>query len=234
MIEFGHGTHVGLRRRCNEDTYYADPGLGLFLVADGLGGQRHGELASALARDAVVDAVRGGAALDDAILHADRRLLEHRSACSANAMPMGTTLAALRLSRDGFEAAWIGDSRLYLWQHALHDLSQDPEAVTTLAESGVVDAERSQTHPAREVATQALGVTPAADLRIARLHGRIASGMRFLLCSDGLVDGLTKTTIAATAGRDDLAAQERVDHLILAALDAGGADNASAVLVHLR
>ncbi len=61
MIEFGHGTHVGLRRTRNEDTYYADTALGLFLVADGMGGHQHGEVASALVRDAIVELVRAWA-----------------------------------------------------------------------------------------------------------------------------------------------------------------------------
>ena len=66
MIEFGHGTHVGLRRARNEDTYYADAALGLFLVADGMGGHQHGEVASALARDAIVESVRKGKSLAEA------------------------------------------------------------------------------------------------------------------------------------------------------------------------
>ena len=87
MIEFGHGTHVGLRREHNEDTYYADAELGLWLVADGMGGHEFGEVASALARDAVVREVRAGhgrARLSSMSgLHARLRNYPCRRACPA-------------------------------------------------------------------------------------------------------------------------------------------------------
>jgi len=71
MFEFGHLTHVGLQRELNEDTYYGDAELGLWLIADGMGGHAHGELASALAREAIVREVRRGAELEQAIRSAD-------------------------------------------------------------------------------------------------------------------------------------------------------------------
>ncbi|MBZ0221936.1 MAG: serine/threonine-protein phosphatase, partial [Dokdonella sp.] len=77
MIELGHGTHVGLRRTRNEDTYHADVSLGLFLVADGMGGHQHGEVASALVRDAMVELVGAGSGLIEAVNGAGERLLAH-------------------------------------------------------------------------------------------------------------------------------------------------------------
>lgn len=235
MIEFGHGTHVGLRRRCNEDTYYADPALGLFLVADGLGGRRHGELAAALARDAVVTAVAEGAQLESAIRRADRDILARRSALAAGSAPMGTTLAALRLDTNAFQAAWVGDSHLFVWHGGLLRLGHSPAQLEALQAAGLLQAEpAADSAPGRPVVTQALGVTAAADLCVAQLRGGLLPGCRFLLCSDGLADTVGEASIGAIIGRDDLAAQEVVDQLILAALDAGGPDNVSAVLVRVR
>ena len=79
MIEFGHCTHVGLRREHNEDTYYADPELGLWLVADGMGGHDNGEVASALARDTLVSEVGKGTVLARAIQAADEEIIRHSS-----------------------------------------------------------------------------------------------------------------------------------------------------------
>ena len=93
MIEFGHSTHVGLRREHNEDTYYADANLGLWLVADGMGGHEHGEVASALARDTLVREVGKGAQLIPAIQLADEEIIRH-STRRSEALPMGTTIAA--------------------------------------------------------------------------------------------------------------------------------------------
>ena len=79
MIEFGHCTHVGLRREHNEDTYYADADLGLWLVADGMGGHENGEVASALARDTLVAEIARGAPLANAIQTADEEIIKRMS-----------------------------------------------------------------------------------------------------------------------------------------------------------
>ncbi|MDE2468715.1 MAG: serine/threonine-protein phosphatase, partial [Bradyrhizobium sp.] len=128
MIEFGHGTHVGLRRARNEDTYYADPDLGLFLVADGMGGHQHGEVAAALARDSVVEQVRAGHSLLASVRLAAQRL-EKEARHRRDALPMGTTLAALHLHDDGYDVAWVGDSRIYMHSDAFRLVSHDHSLV---------------------------------------------------------------------------------------------------------
>lgn len=223
MIEHGHATHAGLRRAHNEDTYWADAERGAWLVADGMGGPARGELASALALDAAVAAINAGAGLDAAFERAAAAL-----AAAVNdgaSTPMASTLAALRIRADGsYQAGWVGDSRIYLWQAgALSRLAQ-PDAPP--------DAEpRPAAH--RHPATQALGVTPLAELDVLPVTGSCEPGAQFLLCSDGLTEELDDARIAAVLARTDLAAQECVDHLLLAALDAGGHDNVTAVLVRI-
>jgi protein phosphatase len=234
MIEFGHGTHVGLRRTRNEDTYYADPALGLFLVADGMGGHQHGEVASALVRDAVVDMVARGQSLPDAVRGAGARLLDYARGSHADALPMGTTVAALRLVDEGYEVAWVGDSRVYLWQDGLRQISHDHSLVQELVATGSLDPALAARHPQRNVITQALGITASEQLHIGMARGQLARGMAFLLCSDGLTEEVGDRAIAAIVGRQDLAAQECVDHLLLAALDGGGKDNVTVIVARVR
>ncbi|MEO5811247.1 MAG: protein phosphatase 2C domain-containing protein [Rhodanobacter sp.] len=231
MIEFGHGTHVGLRRTRNEDTYYADATSGLFLVADGMGGHQHGEVAAALVRDAMVDlVVMQGYDLVHAVQTAAARLL----ACARHAtdvLPMGTTIAALRVAADTYEVAWVGDSRVYLWQQTLRQISHDHSLVQELVDAGKLNPAPAAPQLQRNVLTQALGVTASDQLRIGMARGRLVAGMSFLLCSDGLTERVSDVSIAQIVGRNDLAPQECVDQLLLSALDCGGDDNVTALIV---
>ena len=230
MIEFGHYSHVGLRREHNEDTYYGDAALGLWLVADGMGGHEFGEVASAMARDTVVREVRQGRSLQDAIRTADEDIIGH-SRRRAETLPMGTTGAAARLLDGRFEVAWVGDSRVYLWNGVLRQLSQDHSYVQELVDQGAITSEQARTHPHRNVVTQALGVTDPASLKVETIAGEFRPGMQLLLCSDGLTEEVDDAGIARIIARTDLSAQECVDQLIRAALDGGGSDNVTVVLV---
>ncbi|TAN06996.1 MAG: serine/threonine-protein phosphatase [Rhodanobacteraceae bacterium] len=227
MIEHGHATHTGLRREHNEDSYWADATRGLWLVADGMGGPGRGEVASAQALTAIVAATTIGVGLADAFRRAGAAVLGH-PAQQASVTPMGSTLAALKIGQAGnYELAWIGDSRIYLWQHGR--LLRASRPANGEAEPG---ADATVTPP-RNLATQALGITPVLELNVDPIAGRCAADTQFLLCSDGLTEELDDARIEAIVARTDLAAQECVDQLLLAALDAGGHDNITAVLVRV-
>lgn len=231
MIEFGHLTHVGLRRDLNEDTYYGDNDLGLWLVADGMGGHEYGEVASALARDAIVREVRAGAGLANAIRRADEEILRV-SRGRNDALPMGTTVVAARVAGARFEVGWVGDSRVYLWRDGrLAQLSQDHSYVQELVSGGTITQEQARTHPHRNVVTQALGVTDPKSLNVETMTGELRPGMQLLLCSDGLTEHVDDSRIAQVLAMDDCSAQECVDTLVAAALDGGGSDNVTVVLV---
>lgn len=229
MIEHGHATHTGLQRVHNEDSYWADTERGLWLVADGMGGPARGETASAIALETTVAAIDAGISLPDAFRRAGAAILAHPGQNGA-AAPMGSTLAALKFGGGDFAAARIGDSRIYIWQDGR--LTRLPHAQPP-ADADSISGELPTT-PSRNRATQALGITPTLKLDAQPLTGPCIPGMQFLLCSDGLTEELDDARIGAIVSRTDLAAQECVDHLLLAALERGGRDNITAVLVRIR
>jgi protein phosphatase len=121
-----------------------------------------------------------------------------------------------------------------MWNGELKQLSQDHSYVQELIQQGAITHEQARTHPHRNVVTQALGVTDPESLRVETIRGTLQPGMQILLCSDGLTEEVDDTRIGQILARQDLSAQECVDHLILAALDGGGSDNVTVILVRSR
>jgi len=231
MLEFGHLTHVGLHRDLNEDTYYGDGPLGLWLVADGMGGHAHGELASALAREAIVREVRRGADLEAAIRAADQDI-QQASRQNADARPMGTTVVAATIREQAFQMAWVGDSRGYLYRNGhLTRLSRDHTYIQNLIREGIINHAQARTHPQRNIVTQALGVTAPEQLQVDTLSGEFKPGSQLLLCSDGLTEDVRDAQIAGILANTTWSAQECVDALVAAALDNGGSDNITVILI---
>lgn len=229
MIEFGHGTHPGTARLRNEDTYYADPTLGLFVVLDGMGGHRHGELASAMARDGIVERVTRGQSLMAAVSATNEQLLAHTRAL-AQARPMGSSMAAVRIVDDRYEAVWVGDTHLYIDDGGLRRLPHDARLANALIEKGEWPEDRP-VEPPRNAITQALGVTGNDQLYLQIARGPWREGMRLLLCTDGLTEVLDDARLAAVTARTDLGAQECIDHLVLDALEKTARDNLTAILL---
>ena len=148
---------------------------------------------------------------------------------------MGTTIAAMRVQGDTYEVVWVGDSRVYLWQHGtLRQLSQDHSYVQELVTQGAISAEQARNHPHRNMVTQALGITDPQQLHVETREGKLEPGMQFLICSDGLTEEVGDEAIAMVLARRELAAQECVEHLVLAALDSGGSDNITVLIVRVR
>src|SRR3546814_12479266 len=145
MIECGHLTEVGLRRELNEDTYYGDSEMGLVLVADGMGGHEYGEVASALAREAIVREIRQGTPLPQAIRLADEEIIRP-SPPRSDSLPMGTTVVAARITGNRFAVALFVDARLSLpHDHKLSQLHHPHSAVSGQAVPGSGDTGRPVT-----------------------------------------------------------------------------------------
>jgi protein phosphatase len=191
-------------------------------------------VASALARETIVREIRHGTPLAQAIRIADEEIIR-LSRRRNDALPMGTTVVAARVQGQRYEVAWVGDSRAYLWQDGtLAQLSQDHSYVQTLVDEGTLTPEQARSHPHRNVVTQALGVTDPQSLKVETLSGELRPGQQLLLCSDGLTEEVDDATIASLLSRSELSAQECVDHLVSAALDGGGSDNVTVILLRRR
>jgi PPM family protein phosphatase len=229
----GFLSDVGRVRRHNEDNLAVCEELGLWVVADGMGGAAAGEVASAIVVDVVAGAVRDGASLDEALATANRSILQ--AAKSGQGKPgMGSTVVAAQLSGNDYKVAWVGDARAYLWGDGLQQLSRDHSRVQELLEAGVIDAAEARHHPQRSVITRVLGGPDGSAAGPDEVTGTLQPGQGLLLCSDGLTSEVSDAEIASVL-KADLAAdgqgQAAVERLVSLALDHGGGDNVTVILI---
>ncbi|MFT4768469.1 MAG: serine/threonine protein phosphatase PrpC [Glaciecola sp.] len=229
MIPFSARTHPGLRRSKNEDNFETDADLGLWIVADGVGGHSNGEVASEIACTTIREQVAKGSDLRSAIENAHQAVLREIDTRDAG-NNMGTTVVALQLRGDSYEIAWVGDSRAYLFDGGLKQLTRDHSAVNDLIDSGAISKAQAAIHPQRHALSRSLGVSSTNASSVSVIKGKLGAGEQILLCSDGLTDELADTTIIAELTRNaDLESQ--VDALVSAALASGGRDNLTLVLL---
>ena len=227
MISFRGGTHPG-RRKHNEDCFAVDDTLGLGLVADGMGGYACGEVASCMVKDTVVDAMNQQQGLSEAIVRAHFSV---KDACveDPTKQGMGSTVIAAKAHENDYEIAWVGDSRAYLWDGQLKQITRDHSYIESLIETGEITPEEALSHPNKNLITQAVGAAGQGGLEVSVIHGRLADGQTLLLCSDGLVDELTDIEIARIIDGFETS-QAAIDPLIDAAVEAGGRDNITVVM----
>jgi len=222
-------TDVGRVRDGNEDDFLDQANrLGLVAVADGMGGHRAGEVASATALEALRAAVASGQPLRDAIEGANDAVLE-KSVSDQELHGMGTTLTAGMLGSDGYlVVGHVGDSRAYLARDGeLTQITNDHSLVEEMVRGGELTREQADVHPRRSIITRALGIDPQVEVDEFPLELR--PGDRILFCSDGLTTMVRPDEIASILGREHdpkRAAQLLVD----AANAAGGEDNVTAVI----
>lgn len=223
-------SHVGLVRRTNEDAILVADDIGLYVVCDGLGGHRGGELASGCAVQSIGAAVRGGADLEAAVQEANRAVagLFQSTPGEGEQRPPGSTVVTL-LVRDGrWQLAWVGDSRCWLFdRRTSRQLSVDHTVVQQLVSWGDISVEDARRHPDRHRLSQALGTRRAVS--VGYLEGRLATGQRFLLATDGLALWDDPEALSRIIG--GRSPEQAVDDLVEKSLAAGGRDNISCVVV---
>jgi len=233
-FRIGAATDVGVSRQINQDSYATAPDLAV--VADGMGGHRGGEVASAIAANEMINQFTAPEldVLVKGVEQANTKILDE-AAADPNLHGMGTTCVALGLIEVadgvGLGAVNVGDSRMYrLTGNVLEQLTEDHSLVEALVREGRITAAEAEVHPQRNIVTRALGVIEHVEVDSFHFIPKI--GDRYLLCSDGLfneVDAHGIATILATEP-DPQAATHK---LIVAANDGGGRDNITTVIVDI-
>jgi serine/threonine protein phosphatase PrpC len=234
MLEAFQLSDRGCVRSNNEDYCLIDPRLGLFVLADGMGGARAGERASRMAVDTVAEVVRASGARDGKLLlgaieEANRRVME-ASRSNPALEGMGTTLvAALETGGELFVAS-VGDSRAYILDaDGFRAITDDQTWVNEIGRPMGLDEESLRTHPLRHVLTMAIG--PSSMLAVRRYTVPLASGALVMMSSDGLHGVIPTTQIEEILRRDSANLEACCGRLVEAAKKAGGPDNITVALV---
>ena len=225
-------TDVGKVRANNQDAPIVSEKLRLYGVADGMGGHKGGEVASTSARDDLLRELEGKtpsvATLSGAIEEVNRQIYhqqEHDDALTG----MGTTLSVLWMSDNFVYIGHVGDSRVYLLRDGeFKQMTLDHSLVEQLVREGVLTVEEAQNHPMRNIITRAIGTDESVEVDVVVEERR--KGDLWLACSDGL-HGLVDDRQMRDALRQ-YAPEKAADVLLKAALDAGGRDNVTLVIVH--
>ena len=232
-IRAGSATDVGQIRQVNQDTVLVAERL--FVVADGMGGHRGGEIASEIAvttlREALQDWTADG--LAEAVQAANAAVVAHAED-DPSVKGMGTTVCALALVEDEGEERIaivnVGDSRCYLAKRegGLEQQTEDHSLVATLERQGQLTAEEAAVHPHRNILTRALGIDDHVLVDLFEI--RPFAGDRYLICSDGLFNEVPEADIDETLRRID-DPEAAATELVRMANEGGGRDNISVVVV---
>lgn len=248
-VEFANVSDPGRKRPHNEDSAVTDGQLGLALVADGMGGYKAGEVASAIAAKSVLDGVREGhgkhrftrGGVGDSDASSGEALLIRDCIQAANkyifdtahAIPqcqgMGTTIVAALFSPNRVTLAHVGDSRIYRFRaDELKQITSDHSLVQELIDRGFFTPEEAQANTPKNLVTRALGIDEQVEVDVQELETQL--GDIYLLCSDGLNDMVDDEEIRLTLSKYSANLGKAAQELVRLANEGGGKDNISVVL----
>ena len=241
-MNFGACSDVGLVRRENEDSFYIPSegdNLKLFLMADGVGGQNHGKLASMMTIDDIVkffiknenEYPDKKELMAEAIKFANENVRSF-AAKKREFEGMGTTLVSALIEDNEVVLASAGDSRCYMIRNGIiSQLTVDNSYVQYLLEKGAISANEAKNHPQRNLITKAIGLEDSIDAEIEQVE--ICSGDILLLCTDGLTTMLSDEEILHIILKKNGNMQELAEALVDQAKENGGTDNITAILVEV-
>ena len=230
------GSHVGTVRKVNEDSLLVRPEIGLWVVADGMGGHAAGDVASSM----IVESLQGvRAPSDETMLLEDieRRLqrintqLLHYAAAHVPGGVMGSTVAAFASFQTKALCQWAGDSRIYrLRGGELERMTRDHSQVEELISLGIIRREDAEHHPESNIITRAVWATP--DLAIEQLIDELRAEDTYLVCSDGLTAVVKDGELGSFMEQSDC--EEAVSALLQLALVRGARDNVTLVIIKIE
>lgn len=234
-------TDTGRLRNSNQDCVFCEENEvgrfpNLFLVADGMGGHQAGDLASRICIDEVVDQIRNTnartpvGAFEAAIAVANTKVYQQSLENIAFA-GMGTTLVGAMVEENTAYIVNIGDSRLYVMNETLQQITVDHSLVEEMVQSGEIQKEEMRTHPNKNIITRALGTDNI--VRPDCFEIKVEEGDVILLCSDGLTNMVEDSAIEATLREYKEDMKLAGESLVQQANEAGGKDNISVILVRL-
>jgi protein phosphatase len=234
MLEAFGATDPGCVRANNEDCYLVAPSMGLYVVADGMGGAQAGETASKIAIETLQEVIhQNQASADEAMLvegfHEANHRVSEAAAKDRTLEGMGTTMVAVLAKNGEIWIASVGDSRAYLFDDGqLHAITEDQTWVNEVGRRLGIAEDVLKTHPMRHVLTMAIGVS--GQLRVMTYAVKPTPGMQLLLCSDGLHGVAPDEDIKAALG-SNASLQKKCETLIASAREHGGPDNITTVLL---
>jgi protein phosphatase len=247
ILQCAAQTDPGIVRTHNEDSIAVMPGLGLAVLADGMGGYNAGEVASGIATELLVRELSRDLDRIDASSHPDpfplRQLLQARinqvnlaifeaAQTQAGCAGMGTTLITALFFRNKLTIAHVGDSRAYRWRDAqLTQLTRDHSLLQEQIEAGLLTPMQARFSMNRNLVTRAVGVDPTVVAEIGEFDVQVDDIL--LLCSDGLNDMIADETIGAVLGTSASQLDQAATRLVELAKESGGRDNVSVILMRV-
>lgn len=231
-------TDIGLKRKLNQDyVFTADLPVGklpnLYLVADGMGGHKAGGYASKYAVETIVEEVSRNqedsifSVLHQAIIEANYRIRKKASEDESMA-GMGTTLVAAVIQEDTLYAANVGDSRLYLVDDEIRQITIDHSLVEEMVRMGGLDREQARNHENKNIITRAIGAQPSIHPDFFEVN--LKKGDRIFMCTDGVSNMLTDEEILEILKQDG-SEEERIERMVDAANAHGGRDNMGIIFI---
>ena len=250
-LEITNLSDVGLRRPHNEDSTLTDPAQGLVILADGMGGYKAGEVASAIAVTAIHHAISSGlkrmkhgrpdkngnlspesAVVKQAIVDANTGIFSTAQK-EPQCQGMGTTVVVALFHHDRITIAHVGDSRLYRMRGtSFGQVTRDHSLIQELIDRGLYTPEEAAKKTPKNLVTRALGIEARVDVDV--LEDQVLPGDVYLLCSDGLNDMVADEEIRLTLSKYSANLLQAAEELVRLANSKGGRDNTSVILIRVR